>query len=155
MLNLKSIVYHDYKYKACNVTCCLAMSLRTWLPNLFTLTFHCKAHQAGHQMYKVVRLSSRTVYILRKPHLKLDIYFNILQNNLLQMSLAFELIHNIVGNTFWTHFHVMTTIPCLHFIKYPSCSSSLRFSLWALNTACHSKTHVRERALSLEVCSVD
>jgi hypothetical protein len=51
-------------------------------------------------LYKVTQLSSRTAYILRKPHLKSNISFNILQNNLLQKSYTFVLAHKIVGNTF-------------------------------------------------------
>jgi hypothetical protein len=48
----------------------------------------------------VGQLSSRTAYILRKPHLKSNMSFNILQNNLLEMSHTFVLAHKVVGNTF-------------------------------------------------------
>jgi hypothetical protein len=46
------------------------------------------------------QLSSRIAYILIKPHLKSNISFNSLQNNLLEMSHTFVLAHKIVGNIF-------------------------------------------------------
>jgi hypothetical protein len=66
---------------------------------------------------KVTQLSSKTEYILRKPHLKSKISFRILRNNLLEMLHTFVLAHKIVGNTFSSHLHVMRTItqvsPCM------------------------------------------